>query len=121
LSGFSTSFASSDSGNCISWSVCAFAGNVPSSRYDRRFNLEVLDVDEGEEVLVRLRVLPALGSDTATAAPAEQDEVADAGPEHASADAKAAAKSAPITEVDAEFRVGFFDFPMIDNTRLSGL
>ena len=67
-------------------------------RFARKFEVEALDVDEGgKEVRLRLRV----------SEPAEVDEV------------DLSQLEGARNEFDNSFWVDFFDFPMIDNTRLT--
>jgi hypothetical protein len=80
--------------------VCLSMESTDGSRHYRQFRLELLNYDEAtREVQVRLYVSQLL----------TQEECQQAGLD---LEGK--------REIDTNFMVGLFDFPMIDNTRLSG-
>jgi hypothetical protein len=77
---------------------------APGRNY-RRFVLELLDRDPRWGVNVRLQVSKPLGKEACTAAFKDASD--------------RAARLAEDVEVDTNFWVDRFDFPLIDNTRLS--
>lgn len=80
--------------------VCLSMQSNDGSRHFRQFMLELTNYDEAtREVQVRLYVSRLLGEEACQQA--NQDLEGN-------------------REIDTNFRVGLFDFPMIDNTRLSG-
>ena len=80
--------------------VCLSAESTDGSRHYRQFILELINYDEvAREVQVRLYVSQVLSQEECQQANLDLESK---------------------REIDTNFVVGLFDFPMIDNTRLSG-
>ena len=85
--------------NLLKFEPLRLPPGVAPKEPDRLFTWEVIKPVEGKkELLVRLAIDTRTSAQSMT--PAEEEDYSN--------------------EVDLTFRVGFFDFPMIDNTRLAG-